>query len=101
MSSVLLDTNIIIDYSREMREAVKFVETLEQSPCVSVITVSEIIQGVRDKERPFFRDLFEVWEVLPINHEVALLAGEYRLQYFKSHNLSLADALIGGSAMHF
>ncbi len=98
MTSVLLDTNIIIDYSRDNANAVGFVENLGILPSISVITVAEIIQGVRDKERPFFRDVFEVWNVIPINHEIALLAGEYRLRYFKSHNLGLADAFIAASA---
>ncbi len=98
MTSVLLDTNIIIDYSRDNPNAVELVENLDILPSISVITVAEIIQGVRDKERPFFRGIFEVWNVIPISREIALLAGEYRLQYLESHNLGLADAFIAASA---
>jgi len=98
MSPFLFDTNIVIDYSCDNPKAVEFVETQTVLPSVSVITVAEIIQGVRDKERPFFQRVFEVWNVLPITHEIALLAGEYRLAFFKSHNLGMADAFIAASA---
>lgn len=99
MNSSLLDTNIVIDYSRNNSKAVEFVETLAALPSVSVITVSEIIQGVRNRERPFFKHIFDVWNVVPIIHETALLASEYRLKYYKSHSLGLADAYIGASAI--
>ncbi|MDD9909583.1 MAG: type II toxin-antitoxin system VapC family toxin [Ahrensia sp.] len=99
--SVLLDTNIIIDYSREKSGAAGFIESLTAVPCVSVITVTEIIQGVRDAERPFFQNMFAVFEVLPITHDVALLAGEMRWRFSKSHNLGLADACIAASSQHY
>ncbi len=48
---MMLDTNIVIDYSRDNPNAVNFVESLSTLPSVSVITVAEIIQGVREQKR--------------------------------------------------
>lgn len=98
MPQILLDTNIIIDYSKGKLEAIELIESLNEPPAISVITVTELIQGIRDKERPFFRAMFDVWVILPIDHKIALQAGEFARTYRKSHNITLADSFIAATA---
>jgi len=49
---VMLDTDIVIDYLRNLPDAIAFIQSLPSAPMLSVITVAELYRGVRDgKER--------------------------------------------------
>lgn len=43
----LVDTDVLIDYLRGRAEAVTYLESLEASLLISVITVAELYAGVR------------------------------------------------------
>jgi len=45
---LLLDTDVLIDYLREKKEAVDYVDNLTEPLFLSVITVAELYAGVRD-----------------------------------------------------
>lgn len=96
---ILLDTCILIDYSKDHVGAAGYLEKLQNPPAVSALTVTEILTGVRNKhEKELFLTLFNLWEVLPVTHEIAELAGFYRQTYFKSHNVGVVDAIIAATA---
>jgi len=68
----LLDTCILIDFSRGNPQAQTFMESLEVAPCLSALTVTEILAGVRNKrERSLFDNLFGLWEIFPVSAEIA------------------------------
>jgi len=95
----LLDSCILIDYSRGHQGAVTFVESIENTPDVSVLTMTEILSGVRNqREERLFDRLFSVMGLIPVNAEIATLASDYLRQYRGSHQLDPFDAIIAASA---
>jgi predicted nucleic acid-binding protein len=48
MASLMVDTDVLIDYLRDQPQAATFLESLEEPPCVSVVSVAELFAGVRD-----------------------------------------------------
>lgn len=97
--TILLDTCILIDYSKNHLKAIKYLDNLQNPPAVSALTVTEILTGIRNKrEQELFLTLFNLWEVLPVTHEIAELAGLYRQTYFKSHRIGVVDAIIASTA---
>jgi|SRR5580765_5035007 len=100
MSDLLLvDTNVLIDYSRDYSAAVEYLESLETPPLVSAITVAELYGGVREgSERKALDELVKRLTVIQISGEIAEAGGLYRRDYFKSHGVGLADAIIAASA---
>lgn len=47
--AILLDTCILIDYSKNLPGAVEYLDNLQTSPAVSALTVTEILTGIRNK----------------------------------------------------
>ena len=96
---LLLDTDVLIDYLRGQPEAVRYLESLNARLLISAITVAELYSGVRDgAERTKLAVFIRVFEVVPVDSDVALKGGLYRRDYGKSHQVGLADALIAVSA---
>ena len=96
---LLIDTDVLIDYLRGKAEAVLYLESLNESLMVSVITVAELYAGVREGvERTSLDDFIRVFEIVPVSLEIATRGGLLRRDYVKSHNVGLADALIAATA---
>ncbi len=97
--SLLIDTDVLIDYLRDKAEAVAYLESLSESLLISVITVAELYAGVRDgAERTKLDEFIRVFEIVPVDREISVRGGLYRRDYIKSHNVGLADALIAATA---
>ncbi len=96
---LLLDTDVLIDYLRNRAEAVEYLENLPKPPIVSAITVAELYAGVREgQERKVLDELVGGFVVVPITEEIAVKGGLFQRDYFKSHGVGLADALIAATS---
>ncbi len=91
----LLDSCVLIDYSRGHIGATDFLDSLQSSPVISALTLTEVLSGVRNtREERLFDELFSAIEAIPVDAAVAHLASEYLRQYRRSHNLD--PLAIGG-----
>ncbi len=98
-SSLLLDTDVLIDYLRSRPEAVTYIESLTEPLMMSAITLAELYAGVRDgAERTALDAFVRAFVVLAINDDVAVKGGLYRRDYGKTYGVGLADALIAATA---
>ena len=96
---MLVDTDILIDYLKELPDAVGFVEMHIDQIFVSAITIAELYQGVRDgEERSALDDFLSAVSPLDIDSAIGQTAGLYRREYQPSHNVGLADCLIAATA---
>lgn len=99
MDQYLVDSNIIIDFLKEQEKAVNFLDSLKEI-IVSVITVGEIYQGVRNKkELKFAKSFFKTTKVLPIDEQVSQLALKLMEKYTLSYGLLILDAMIAATAV--
>lgn len=95
----LIDTDVLIDYSRRHPMAVGFMEALAGRPAVSAVSVAELYAGVRDgKERQDLDAFVARCAVVEVDADAALVAGLWLRQYRRSHGVGLADALIAAAA---
>jgi predicted nucleic acid-binding protein len=98
---LIVDTDVLIWYSRGYQNAIDFVHSLERFS-ISVVTYIEIIQGVRNKkELNAFKKALGVLnaQVIQIDELISTKAMFYVEQYSLSHSMELADALIGATAV--
>lgn len=96
--SLVIDTDVLIDYLRDQPLAVAFLEGSDQPLAASVVSIAELHVGVREGvERQRLDDFVSAFEVLPLEKEAAMQAGLLRRQYGRSHGMGLADALIAAS----
>lgn len=95
----LLDTCVVIDVLRNRTGAVDFVSALPGPPSVSVVTVTELLGGVRDEaERREVERLLAVYSVIDIGLEIGTLAGDFLKRFGRSHAVDPLDALIAATA---
>lgn len=97
----IFDTDVIIDILRDKKETILQVEEWSYKADVlacSMITIAEIFAGMRANEEKKTRELLDSLTKLPINEEVAEIAGRLKIST-KSHQLALDDCLIAATAM--
>ena len=99
--SVLVDTDIIIDFLRQSDDAVAFIGSLGPKPAVSVASVAELCAGVKSRrEEALIEGILRDSRVLPLTTEIACVAGQHLRHFGKSHGLDDLDALIAATAQH-
>lgn len=99
MKLVLIDTDILINFLRGKKKAREFLLTIVEDATVycSVITVAEIIAGMREHEKPQTIDLLDGFNIVGITREIAEKAGTYKAQT-RSQKLQLDDCFIAATA---
>jgi len=99
MGQVLIDTCVVVDYSRGRPQAREFLVQLTTDPLVSVMTVAALFGGVREgRERHWLESWVRDIEVLPLTLEIARLGGLYWRDHRASHGTGLIDSLIAATA---
>ena len=97
--SILLDTDVLVDFLRGHTKAVAFVNTHSARIILSSIVVAELYAGVKgDAEQAALDDFVSLFRVVPISAEIAKIGGLYKRDYGKSHGVGLADAILAATA---
>lgn len=102
MSVTVVDTDILIDAARQVREAVDCLQQIEQQSAlaVSVITQMELFVGCRNKAELRTTERFlQRFQVITLNDQACHAAVDLLRQYRLSHGLAVPDALIAATAM--
>lgn len=96
--SLLLDTDVLIDFLRGYDKAVDFVAANSHRIILSSIVVAELYAGVKGAAELTALDNFiSLFTVIPVTSEIARAGGLYRRDYAKSHGVGLADAIISAT----
>ena len=100
MKDLLLDTNVLVDYLRNIPEAVKYLEDLTDSISISALTVAELHAGARDNtEKEVLREFISAFTVIPANAVICEMGGDFRAQYGPSHGVDLIDGILAATAI--
>jgi predicted nucleic acid-binding protein len=96
-----VDTDVLIWYLKGNNNARQEIEALAGF-FISVVTYIELVQGMRNKqELVALRRALRCWnaKVLYISEDISAKAMFYVEQYYLSHSMQLADALISATAV--
>ncbi len=97
--SILLDTDVLVDYFRGHNAAIAFVNARSARIILSSIVVAELFAGVKgDAEQAALESLVSLFSVVPVSAEIAKAGGLYKRDYGKSHGVGLADAILAATA---
>ncbi|MBI2190674.1 MAG: type II toxin-antitoxin system VapC family toxin [Planctomycetes bacterium] len=97
--SILVDTDVMVDYLRGYEQAVTFVRERVDEIALSSIVVAELYAGVKSElEQAILDELISLFRVFPITAEVAKVAGLLKRDFGKSHGVGLADAILAATA---
>jgi tRNA(fMet)-specific endonuclease VapC len=99
MRSILVDTDVLINFLRGQEDARDFLlkASEEASLLCSVITVAEVYAGMREHEKKATDDLLGSLHMVEIDRQIAEKAGSYKRDT-KKQDLELDDCLIAASA---
>jgi len=98
---MIVDTDVIIWYMRDHPKAVRLLDS-NKGFLISVVTYMELVQAMKNKdELKALKTALKLWKVkiLQIDEVISIKAMFYVEQYFLSHSMQLADALIGSTAI--
>ena len=98
---MLVDTDVLVWYMRGNVKAKRAIQNLK-SFSISVVTYIELVQGLRNKEElNVLRNSLKGWNAdnIYINEEISTKAMFLVEQYYLSHSIRLADALIGATSV--
>jgi predicted nucleic acid-binding protein len=97
---LLFDTDVLIDYLRGHVQAVAYLESCSEELLISAATVAELFARVREgAERTALQNFQSVFQLIPIDGEIAETGGLLRRDYGRSYNTGLVDALIAATAL--
>lgn len=100
--SLLIDSDILIEVSRGHDEDIvkRWYELSDSATALlcSPVTIAELWHGARPHEYSILEALFSALICVPIEREVARVAGDYLRGYARSHHVELGDALIAATA---
>lgn len=97
--SILLDTDVLVDFLRGHAEALAFVNAHSGRIILSSIVVAELYAGVKgNAEQAVLDDFVSLFRVIPVSAEIAKTGGLYKRDYGKSHGVGLADAVLAATA---
>lgn len=102
MSNVLINTDVLIDVSRSISDAVNCLQTIEPhvTLTISTITHMELLVGCcNNKEQQQLERFLTRFEVLSLNERISERAVELLQRYRLSHNLLIPDALIAATSL--
>ena len=95
----LVDTDVLIWYLRGNQNAYDLIHSIGDF-AISAVTYMELVQGMRNKEElRALKQALKQWRVKTIymTEEISAQALFYVEEYFLSHSMQLADALIGAT----
>ena len=99
MNPILVDTDVIIDFLRGNVQAKKYFIANINIMHISGITMAELFAGVREgSEKKILEKVLGSIKVIHIDNDIAKMGGLYKRDFRKSHNVSLADAIIAATA---
>lgn len=102
MNLYVIDTDILIDHLRGVKEAFCFLEDLlirGDEPYYSTITKAEIYAGIRPGEEKKTARLFGLLNSYPLSDEIAERAGRLTQRFRDSQGLELPDAIVGATSI--
>lgn len=98
----ILDTDVLLDHFQGKQAALNYLSAqlkAGETLAISVITLTELLSGLRYDEEPRINLLLRFFFVLDINEAVARQASDYLRQFRPSHHIDLGDALIAATTL--
>jgi predicted nucleic acid-binding protein len=97
--SILLDTDVLVDFFRGHSKAVAFINAHSARIILSSIVVAELYAVVKgDAEKAALENFVSLFCVVYVSAEIAKAGGLCKRDYGKSHGVGLADAILAATA---
>ncbi|MEX0810562.1 MAG: type II toxin-antitoxin system VapC family toxin [Chitinophagales bacterium] len=102
--TLLIDTDVLIDFSRGIEKAKSKIKTFEvdHTLSVSVVTQLELMVGCENKaDFKALQKFLNNFDIILINHAVSERSVQLFEKYRLSHGVQIADMLIAATAIEY
>jgi predicted nucleic acid-binding protein len=97
--SVLVDSDVLVDYLRGLPAAGRYVDGLAVTPTCSEVTRVEVLRGMRAHERRVTERFLATIRWVGVDREISTLAGDLGRRFRRSHGaLGVADLFIAATS---
>jgi len=99
---MVVDTTVFVDLFRKDVKASKFLLNTKESLILSRVVLMELLRGLKSKReiKIMAKQLKALGiEVLEINENISMIAGDLFEKYYHSYGLGIMDALVAASAI--
>ena len=99
---MVVDTTVFVDLFRQDVKASKFLLNTKESLILSRVVLMELLRGLKSKReiKIMAKQLKALGiEVLEINENISMIAGDLFEKYYHSYGLGIMDALVAASAI--
>ncbi len=99
---ILVDTDILIDVSRDISQAIKTLEELQEDDIlsISVVTQMELMVGCENKkEFKQLENFLKRFEIIQLTEGISTKAVDLFKEYRLSHGVLIADMLIASTSI--
>jgi predicted nucleic acid-binding protein len=97
--SVLLDSDVLVDYLRGFPAAGSFVDGLAVTPTCSEVTRVEVLRGMRSHERRVTERFLATIRWVGVDKEISASAGDLGRRFRRSHGtIGVVDLVIAATA---
>lgn len=98
-ASVVLDTDVLIDYLRGLPAAGRYVDGLASVPTCSEVTRVEVLRGMRSHERRVTERFLATLRWSAVDEQTSQLAGELGRRFRQRHGgIGVADLVVAATA---
>ncbi|MFN0111629.1 MAG: type II toxin-antitoxin system VapC family toxin [Blastocatellia bacterium] len=104
MAMIVVDTDVLIDVSHGVEEAINCIENAKRQAtlAISAITEMELVVGCRDKiELRKLEKFLQLFAILAVKETISSQAVRLLRQYRLSHGLLIPDALIAATTLDY
>ena len=96
----LLDSDVLIDISRNRTESIDYVDTLPDPWAISQVTAMELLVGARNRREIAYLDAFlSSYPIVRLSESLGKRAYQLLMDYSKSHGLHVFDSVIAATAL--
>jgi predicted nucleic acid-binding protein len=96
----LLDSDVLIDISRNRTESIDYVDTLPDPWAISQVTAMELLVGARNRREIAYLDAFlSSYPIVRLSESLGKRAYQLLMDYSKSHGLHVFDSVVAATAL--
>jgi len=98
---IVIDTDILIDHFHDNADATALIRSAllnRERLIVSVVSVAEILAGMRPGEEERTEALLSLFQIYPADERIARIAGNFLNQFARTSRIDLGDAIIAATA---
>ena len=102
MNTIIVDSDILIDFSRGYETAAKWIETAESNSTLLISSVTEMELVIGSQDKTHLKETLQFlkrFQIISINEQISNQASELVERYCLSHRLLIPDALIAATAL--